>query len=424
MPFKANAARRHHIPKQRYRVCNWQEYDAALRARGSLTVWFSDEAVERWRAETRSTPGGQRTYSDLAILTALMLRAVYRLALRQTEGLVASLVQVLGLDLAVPDHSTLSRRAKTVTVPTPLTTANDPVRLLVDSSGVKLCGPGDWLIEKHGTRRRRAWRKLHIGLDAATGRIVAATLTDHDVDDASQVGPLLDRIGEADVPSPAQAEAAHPLGQGRLHPGPQRVHGPELRSPFALARGLKRFELPSIAQRHHPARRRRTGTVRAVRTRLAVSLGELHFHRFPAELGTCRPTRAFDPSGVRHVLGVPIDLEGGCGKTRCQARLPLQVGEGRPDQVNAEVPCGLDQKSGVEVTAAMGSRAFIRTTQLYGRRGEAISLDEIERSDRCKRLIDGGPIVPLQRRRLQATLTRHPALAGWRGKPSTSARRL
>ena len=88
MPFKANAARRHHLPKQRYRGRNWQEYDAALWARGSLTVWFSDEAVERWRAETRSTPGGQRTYSNLAILTALILRAVCRLALRQTEGLI------------------------------------------------------------------------------------------------------------------------------------------------------------------------------------------------------------------------------------------------------------------------------------------------------------------------------------------------
>jgi len=90
MPFKANAARRHHIPKQRYRVRNWAAYDAVLRQRGSLTVWFSDEAVERWRAETRATPGRQRTYSGLAILTALTLRAVYRLALRQTEGLLGS----------------------------------------------------------------------------------------------------------------------------------------------------------------------------------------------------------------------------------------------------------------------------------------------------------------------------------------------
>jgi len=194
MPFKANAARRHHIPTQRYRIRNWKEYDAALRARGSLTVWFSDEAVERWRAETRGTPGGQRTYSDLAILTALMLRAVYRLALRQTEGLVSSLVQLLGLNLAVPDHSTLSRRAKTVTVPALPAKANGPVHLLVDSTGVKLCGPGDWLVEKHGTQRRRAWRKLHVGLDAATGHIVAATLTDHDVDDASQVAALLDQV--------------------------------------------------------------------------------------------------------------------------------------------------------------------------------------------------------------------------------------
>ena len=149
MLFKANAARRHRIPKQRYRVRNWKEYDAALRARGSLTVRFSDEAVERWRAGTRTTPGGQRTCSDLAILMALMLRAVYRLALRQTEGLVASLVQVLGLDLAAPDHSTPSRRAQTVAVPTPPAKATEPVRLLVDSSGMKLCGPGDWLAEKH-----------------------------------------------------------------------------------------------------------------------------------------------------------------------------------------------------------------------------------------------------------------------------------
>jgi len=105
MPFKANASRRHHIPKQRHRVRNWAEYDAGLRARGSLTIWFTPEAVERWRAETRTTSGGQRLYSDLAITTTLTLRAVFRLPLRQTEGLVGSIVQLLGVGLAVPDHS-------------------------------------------------------------------------------------------------------------------------------------------------------------------------------------------------------------------------------------------------------------------------------------------------------------------------------
>jgi hypothetical protein len=92
MPFKANASRRHHIPKQRHRVRNWAAYDAGLWARGSLTVWFTPEAIERWRAETRTTPGGQRIYSDLAITAALTLRAVFRLPLRQTEGLVGSIV--------------------------------------------------------------------------------------------------------------------------------------------------------------------------------------------------------------------------------------------------------------------------------------------------------------------------------------------
>src|SRR4051795_6603219 len=109
VPFKANAARRHHIPKQRHRVTNWAEYDAALRARGSLTVWFTPEAVAGWTAEPRTTRGGQPTYSALAIATALTLR--------QTEGLIGSILQLLDLDLTVPDHSTLSRRAETLGVP-------------------------------------------------------------------------------------------------------------------------------------------------------------------------------------------------------------------------------------------------------------------------------------------------------------------
>ena len=138
MPFKANASRRHHIPRQRHRVRNWAEYDAGLRARGSLTVWFTQEAVERSRAETRTTPGGQRTYSDLAITTALTLRAVFRLPLRQTEGLVGSIIHLLGVELAVPDHSTLGRRAKVVRLPVVPASSAGAVELLVDSTGVRL----------------------------------------------------------------------------------------------------------------------------------------------------------------------------------------------------------------------------------------------------------------------------------------------
>jgi Transposase DDE domain len=147
-----------------------------------------------WRAEPSTTRGGQPQYSALAIRTALTLRAVFRLALRQTEGLIGSILQLLGLDLAVLDHSTLSRRAETLEVPRPCSSSGGPVHLLVDSTGLRLCGPGEWLVEKHGTRRRRSWRKLHIGVDAETGQILASELTTHDVDDGSQVEPLLDQI--------------------------------------------------------------------------------------------------------------------------------------------------------------------------------------------------------------------------------------
>jgi hypothetical protein len=193
VPFKANQNRRHHIPKQRRRVTNWAEYDAALRQRGSLTVWFTEAAIAAWKAAPRTTPGGQAHYSALAIMTGLTLRAVFHLALRQTEGLIGSIIRLLGLNLAVPDHSTLSRRAETLQAPQPRS-GSEPVHLLVDSTGLKLCGAGEWLFEKHGARMRRSWRKLHIGMDAGTGQIVAADLTPNDVDDGSHVGPLLDQV--------------------------------------------------------------------------------------------------------------------------------------------------------------------------------------------------------------------------------------
>ena len=133
MPFKLNRDRRHRIPRQKHKVTNWREYDASLRQRGSLTVWFTDEAIAAWRAAPRTTRGGQPWYSPLAILTALTLRAVFRLGLRQTEGLIGSILRLLGLELAVPDHTTLSRRAATLRVPRPRS-GTGPVHLLADST--------------------------------------------------------------------------------------------------------------------------------------------------------------------------------------------------------------------------------------------------------------------------------------------------
>jgi hypothetical protein len=196
MPHKYNADRRHRIPKRRYKVTNWRDYEAGLRQRGSLTIWFTEEAIAAWRAAPRTTPGGQARYSDLAVETSLILRTVFHQPLRQTEGLVGSLLELMGLDLPVPDHTTLSRRARTLAVAPQARTAGGPVHLLVDSTGVKLSGPGEWLVEKHGTKRRRAWRKLHLGIDAKTGMIVASTLTSKEVDDAAELGALLDQVDE------------------------------------------------------------------------------------------------------------------------------------------------------------------------------------------------------------------------------------
>jgi hypothetical protein len=177
-------------------VTNWRDYEAGLRQRGSLTIWFTGEAIAAWRAAPRTSPGGQARYSDLAIETSLILRAVFHQPLRQTEGLVGSLLGLIGLDLPVPDHSTLSRRTRTLAVAPQARAPSGPVHLLVDSTGVKLSGPGEWLVEKHGTKRRRAWRKLHLAVDARTGTIVASTLTSKEVDDAAELEPLLDQVEE------------------------------------------------------------------------------------------------------------------------------------------------------------------------------------------------------------------------------------
>ena len=111
MPFKFNAARRHRIPRARYRVRNWPAYEAGLKRRGDLTLWIDEAALDKWQAPRRNTPGGQAIYSDLAIEMVLMLRMVFHLALRQAEAFAGSVLRLLGLDLCVPDHTTLSRRS-------------------------------------------------------------------------------------------------------------------------------------------------------------------------------------------------------------------------------------------------------------------------------------------------------------------------
>src|SRR5690349_19501581 len=142
MPYKHNEPRRHKIPKARYKVSNWREYDQALQQRGSLTVWVTPEALEAWAPEKTGRRGRPTSYSDIVIETAVMLRLAMGKPWRQTEGMLSSIIGMLGLDLPVPDHTTLSRRSACLTLTTTLKKPKGPVNVVIDSSGLKIFGAG------------------------------------------------------------------------------------------------------------------------------------------------------------------------------------------------------------------------------------------------------------------------------------------
>ncbi len=196
MPYKANEPRRHKIPRVRYKVTNWPEYDRALQQRGSLTVWVTPEALAAWHPPHTGERGRPRAYSDVAIETGHLLRLAFGRPWRQTEGLLRSITVLFGIDVSVPDHTTFSRRSPGLALATALAhaQAGGPVHVVIDATGLKVYGAGEWLVEKHGERGARTWRKLHLAVDPSTGEILASELTSNEEGDASQVVPLLGQI--------------------------------------------------------------------------------------------------------------------------------------------------------------------------------------------------------------------------------------
>ncbi len=190
MLFKFHEAQRHHIPKARYRVRNWGEYDRGLARRGDIRVWLSDDAIAGWGAACRTTPGGQSRFSNLAIETSLLLGAVMKLPLRQTEGFVRSLMEMMKFDLAVPDHTTLARRRRNVDVVDHRWPRKGPIDIVIDSTGLKFFGAGEWARAKHG-ESRRSWRKLHSSVNPDSHEIITHELTDDDTSDAAMIGDLV-----------------------------------------------------------------------------------------------------------------------------------------------------------------------------------------------------------------------------------------
>jgi hypothetical protein len=180
-------------PKPVYRIRNWAQYNDALVRRGSLTLWVDRDTLQAWRYQGASQRGAQFEYSDLAIECLLTLRAVYHLTLRACEGFARSLFDLMGVDLPVPDYTTLCRRAKTVRITLPKK-AEGPLHLVLDSTGLKVYGEGEWKVRQHGYSKRRTWLKLHLAVDPQTHEIQAAMVTDPGVTDEEAVPALLGQV--------------------------------------------------------------------------------------------------------------------------------------------------------------------------------------------------------------------------------------
>ena len=185
--------------KTQYRIRNWSEYNAGLKQRGSLTFWVDESVLQDWINPCLSgQPGASKHYSDLAIMTMATVKAVYRLPGRQCQGFLESIFELLGIGLSVPDHSTLSRRIGKLEVVLPVLPKEGARHVVVDSTGVKVYGEGEWKTRQHGVSKRRTWRKLHLGVDEATGEILAAVATTNDFHDGEVLNDILEQI-EGDI---------------------------------------------------------------------------------------------------------------------------------------------------------------------------------------------------------------------------------
>ncbi len=171
---------------------NWPAYNEALKRRGSLTIWFDPEMS--WDATPAGKRGRRQAYSDAAIQTCLTMKVLFGMALRQTTGFVESLLLLIGLDWTVPDFSTLCRRQRTLAVNIPYRGSQGPLHLLIDSTGIKVEGEGEWNARKHGGSKRRIWCKIHLGIDEETLEVRAVEITGSNIGDAPILPDLLGQI--------------------------------------------------------------------------------------------------------------------------------------------------------------------------------------------------------------------------------------
>lgn len=181
--------------KSSYKITNWKKYNESLVQRGSITFWFRDDVIEQWEhANERPKVGHPFAYSDTAIECLLTLRELFQLPYRQTEGYGRSMIGLLGIDIPIPDYTSLAKRAAKLEVDLGVTRRRGSIDIVVDSTGLKVFGEGEWKARKHGASKRRTWRKLHLAVNADTQEIEAEVLTENSGHDADQVEELLEAI--------------------------------------------------------------------------------------------------------------------------------------------------------------------------------------------------------------------------------------
>lgn len=271
--------------KARAKKIDWRRYNQALKDRGRITLWIEAETVEGWVDEPEiKTRGGQRIYSDAAITCALTMRSVFHLALRQAEGFCRSLLAETGRDLPTPDYTTLSRRCGTLDIPLPRSLPQGALDIVVDSTGVKVYGEGEWKVRQHGVGKRRTWLKLHLAIDVKTQAACATVVSSASVSDDEAFDALLDQI---------DGDLASVGGDGAYDKGKVReaieARGADPRIPPRRDARLQKKHSPSRMRRRALAKRddaiRRIEDLRRAQTGGDLSRArqlwkqETHYHR-------------------------------------------------------------------------------------------------------------------------------------------------
>ncbi len=183
--------------KCQYRIRNWSDYNRSLTNRGSLTFWISQDLIDNWlEDQLTGERGSSPTYTAAAIQAMASIKFIFHQAGRQTSGLVASIFELMKVNLPVPDHSTLSRRMVGLEVDLPLKASANGRHIVVDSTGLKVYGEGEWKVRTHGVSKRRTWRKLHLFVDAATGEIIVSGASGNDVSDGGMFVQMIEQTDQ------------------------------------------------------------------------------------------------------------------------------------------------------------------------------------------------------------------------------------